>query len=134
MTLFNSLIPACNRSLSPSEQAAKTSAGPTVKPVYETRETENAWALTVHLPGVTKDTLEFTVDEAQIRIFGKQAWQQPADWTPLYRESAGAPFELVVEHDNLVDAEKIQAELRDGVLRVSLPKTAAITPRKIAVN
>ncbi len=57
MNLFNSLIPTRSRCLSPSEQAAKTSAVPTVKPVYDTRETENAWALTVHLPGVTKDTL-----------------------------------------------------------------------------
>ena len=40
----------------------------------------------------------------------------------------------MLEHDNAIDVEKIHAELTDGVLRVSLPKTAAIKPRKIAVS
>ena len=36
--------------------------------------------------------------------------------------------------DNLVDPDKVAADLRDGVLRVSLPKQEALKPRKIAVN
>jgi len=40
----------------------------------------------------------------------------------------------VLTHDNAVDTDKIAAELRDGVLRVSLPKVEAVKPRKIAVN
>ena len=36
-------------------------------------------------------------------------------------------------HDNTFDAEKVHAELRDGVLRVTLPKAEALKPRKIAV-
>ena len=134
MTLFNSLIPNFNRSTSGNERPATEPAEPSVKPLDEARETEEAWGLTVQLPGVSKENLELTVDEAQIRIVGRPAWKQPSDWSLLYRETAGAPYELVIDHDNLVDAEKIHAELKDGVLRVSLPKTAAIKPRKIAVN
>jgi HSP20 family molecular chaperone IbpA len=40
----------------------------------------------------------------------------------------------VLEHDNSIDVDKIHAELRDGVLRVALPKTEARKPRKIAVG
>ena len=134
MTLFNSLIPNLNRALNREAQSTESATLPSIKPVYEARESEDAWGLTVQLPGVKKETLEVTVDEAQIRILGKPAWKQPSEWSLLYRESAGVPFELVIDHDNLVDAEKIHAELKDGVLRVSLPKTAAIKPRKIAVN
>ena len=50
------------------------------------------------------------------------------------RESTGAPFELTLAHDNAIDAEKVVAELRDGVLQVSLPKHEAVKPRKIAVS
>jgi HSP20 family molecular chaperone IbpA len=60
----------------------------------------------------------------------------PAGWTTLHRESAApdAVYELVLTHDNAFDADKVAAELRDGVLRLSLPKIEALKPRKIAVN
>ena len=41
---------------------------------------------------------------------------------------------MTLQHDNTVDADRIQAELKDGVLRVSLPKVEAVKPRKINVN
>jgi HSP20 family molecular chaperone IbpA len=40
----------------------------------------------------------------------------------------------VLTHDNAVDVDATQAELRDGVLRVTLPKAAAAKARKIAVS
>jgi HSP20 family molecular chaperone IbpA len=88
----------------------------------------------VHLPGVAKDGLEITAEEGQLRIVGRRSWKQPKDWTVLYRESADLPYELTLAHDNAIDVDKTVAELRDGILRVSLPKTEAVKPRKIAVN
>jgi HSP20 family molecular chaperone IbpA len=105
-----------------------------VKPVYDVNETADAYGLTVHLPGTTQETVELTSEEGQFRIFARRAWQQPASWTPVYRESTDAAYELVLAHENAIDAEKIVAELRDGVLRVSLPKTEAVKPRKIPVG
>ena len=52
----------------------------------------------------------------------------------LHRESVDATYELVLTHDNAINSEAIAAELRDGVLSVTLPKAEAIKPRKIAVN
>ena len=69
-----------------------------------------------------------------VTIRGRRGWKVPAGWTALYRESADAPYELALTHDNTVDVEKIHAELKDGVLRVSLPKAEAVKPRKIAVG
>ena len=105
-----------------------------MRPVHEINETEEAFGLTVYLPGVSKEGLEITAENDQVRILGTRAWKQPEGWTALYRESAAAPYELVLTHDNAIDAEKIHAEIRDGVLRVSLPKAEAIKPRKIAVS
>lgn len=123
-------------SLSRSPAAAPESAVPvpTIKPAYEVKETADAYGLTVYLPGVTKEDLEITAEQGQFRVFARRAWKQPQDWTLVYRESSDAPFELVLAHENLIDPDKIVAELRDGVLRISLPKHEAIKPRKITVS
>ncbi len=134
MSLFNSLIPALSRSPATGEASRPADLTHTVKPVYEIKETPDAFGATVFLPGVAKEGLEITAEENQVRIVGRRAWKQPTGWTALHRESADAPYELVLAHDNAIDPDKVAAELRDGVLRVSLPKHEAIKPRKVAIN
>jgi HSP20 family protein len=138
MTLFNQLVPRLTRAVSRRDQNSGSNAAAeteyTIKPLYELKETEEAWGLTVQLPGVAKDGLELSVEDNVINIRGRRAWQKPEGWTQLYRESVDAPFALALEHDNSVDVDKIHAELKEGVLRVSLPKAEAVKPRKIAVN
>jgi HSP20 family molecular chaperone IbpA len=133
MSLFNTIVPTFNRSLARRGASAATESQ-AVQPAYEVKETADAYGLTVYLPGVTKEGLELTAEEGTFIVRGKRAWKQPEGWTALYRESADVPFELLLTHDNTIDAEKIHAELKDGVLRVSLPKTEAVKPRKIAVS
>lgn len=136
MTLFNQIVPRLSRALARREENGPSSAASEfiLKPVYELKETDEAWGLTVHLPGVAKDGLELSAEDGVLSIRGRRAWQKPEGWTPLYRETVDAPYALSLEHDNSVDVDKIHAELKDGVLRVSLPKAEAVKPRKIAVN
>jgi HSP20 family protein len=134
MSLLNSIVPSLGRSVANREQNRPADLAQTVKPAYEIKENTDAWGVTVYLPGVAKDGLEITAEEGQISIIGRRSWKQPEGWSALHRESYDAPFELVLSHDNAIDADKIAAELRDGVLRVSLPKHEALKPRKIAVN
>jgi HSP20 family protein len=142
MSLISSLIPS---SLAPTagkkESACAATASsaspaecePTLTPQHEVTETPEAYGLTVELPGVAKDGLELSVDHAQIRVLGRRTWRKPEGWTALHRETREAAYELVLDHGRSIDAEKVHAELRDGVLRVSLPKAEALKPRKIAV-
>jgi HSP20 family protein len=133
MPLLNSLIPSLSRT--PAQRGAQGAhPSPGVRPAYDLRETDDAWGLTVHLPGVSKNGLSITDEDGTLVIRGERAWKQPGGWTSLYRESSDLPFELVLQHDNGFDAEKVHAELRDGVLRVSLPKSEARKPRKISVS
>lgn len=134
MSLLDTLIPSGSRISARAENSNGNELGRTIKPAYEVKETPEAFGLTVYLPGVAKDAVDLTVEEGQFRVVGRRAWKQPEGWTSLYRETSEAPYELVLTHDNAIDAGKIAAELRDGVLRVSLPKHEALKPRKIAVN
>ena len=104
------------------------------RPRFEIEETEHAFGVTVFLPGVAKSGLEITDENGEIHIRGKKAAALPKDATALHRESSDAPYELVLSHDSSVDTTKIVAELKDGILRVSVPKTEAAKPRKIAIT
>lgn len=132
MSLLSTLAPSLTRQPAQAERSSKLENA--VKPRYEIKETPEAFGVTVYLPDVNKDGVDLTTEEGQVRIVGRRAWRQPEGWTSLYRESTDAPFELILNHDNAIDVDKVAAELRDGVLRVSLPKHEAIKPRKIAVG
>ncbi len=134
MSLFNTLIPQLTRTPASDANGTDHPLGATAKPAYEIKEAADALAVTVFLPGVAKDGLELTADDGEFRVVGRRAWQQPVGWTSVHRESSLAPFELVLTHDNFIATDKIAAELKDGVLRVSLPKHEAVKPRKITVN
>ena len=134
MSLLNTLIPSLNCEATRAPNADTAEAGPSLRPVYEVKETAEAYGLTVFLPGVTKEGLELTAEANEVRLVGRRSWQPPAGWTAVYRETADVPFVLVLTHDNAIDADKIAAELKDGVLRASLPKAEALKPRKITVS
>jgi HSP20 family molecular chaperone IbpA len=131
MSLFNSNTPATdggNSNTATAEPQVRT-----IKPQYRVEETTEAYKVTVRLPGVAKDGVEVVAENDEVRVTARRSWAPPAGWNALHRESADAAYELVLTHDNAIDAEKISAELRDGILHVSLPKQEAVKPRKIAV-
>jgi HSP20 family protein len=144
MSLFQHLVPAFGRSAEPASRnaaSASTSAAPapaglapTLRPVYSIRETPASFDVTVDLPGVAKDGLEITSEEGLLSVVGRRIWRQPTGWTRLHRESVDADYALTLRHDDAVDADRIQAELRDGVLRLTLPKGEALKPRRIPVG
>jgi len=137
MNILNQIVPRLSRSIGRKPETVDDGAadgGYAVKPYFEVEETPEAWGLTVHLPGVTKENLDFTAENERVALTGRRTWQLPEGWTTLYRESADAPFRLVLEHSNTVDVEKIAAVLKDGILRVSLPKVEAVKPRKVVIT
>jgi HSP20 family molecular chaperone IbpA len=123
MTLFQSLLSAPTGPATPA----------TLRPSHQLTESEDAFALTIQLPGVARDGLDVTVEQDVLRVVGRRAWTPPAGWSALHRETSDAPFSLAVALGQAVAADRIAAELRDGVLRLSLPKAEAFRPRRITV-
>lgn len=134
MTLLQSIVPNFGRvSREPSTPSAQANE-PRVKPAFNLREDENAYEAVVQLPGVAKEGLEITAQEGEIKVVGRRVWTPPTGWTTLYRETARANYELNLAHGSEIDASKITAELKNGVLRLTLPKAEAAKPRKITVG
>ena len=86
------------------------------------------------LPGIKQDDLELSVVGNQLTIQGRRAAAAPQTGTFHRRERAAGEFSHTVVLPYEVDAENVQASLVDGVLKLTLPKSAAAKPRKINVN
>jgi HSP20 family protein len=136
MNLLHSLVPSLGRNggqVRPETSPAPADLGPTVRPAYTLKETDDAYGATLYLPGVTKEGLDIDTENGVLTVVGRRSWKQPESWTSLYRESSDATYVLSLRLDLSIDVDKIHAELNDGVLRLSLPKSEALKPRKIAV-
>ncbi len=101
---------------------------------FSVLEEKESFEVTVDLPGVTKQGLEVNVEQNQLFIIGRRNCTPPSDWSVVYRETAPADFGLKLDHQGNIDTEKIRAELKEGVLHLSLPKCEALKPRRIAIK
>jgi HSP20 family protein len=102
-------------------------------PRFDVCEDVNEYVLMGDLPGVAPEGLEVTFENQELSIYGRV--------TPRYAEArcfAGeygvGDFRRTFTIGELVDAEGITAELKDGVLMVHLPKRPEAKPRKIEVR
>lgn len=103
-----------------------------VSPPVDIYETTNGLVVTADLPGVAKEGLDLRVENNLLTIRGKAAHAAPGD--PIYREYGLVNFFRQFELNERVDQSKISAELKHGVLTLSLPKAEEAKPRKIEVR
>lgn len=130
MSFFNALIPGAAKAATLPEEGQLKSR----RPHFQVKETDQGYHLTIHLPGVHKDGLEITDEGGELTVVGNRSVKVPEGAAVLHRETSDAPFRLVLSHDNTIDTGKIEAELRDGVLRLTLAKAESAKPRKIQVS
>jgi HSP20 family protein len=84
---------------------------------------------------VDKDSLEITARGDQLTIRGERV-VKPAESSASYhrREREGGRFRRVVTLPQRVEADKVTATYRDGVLEVRLPRVSEDKPRKIQIG
>lgn len=104
-------------------------------PAADLWEAEDAFRLEMELPGFDRDDVELAVNDGTLTVRGRRpAGEAAEDATYLMRERADQQFSRSFRLPASVDAEAVDATLRNGVLHVTLPKTAEARPRKIEVS
>jgi Molecular chaperone (small heat shock protein) len=101
--------------------------------VASVTENPDSYALTVEMPGVSKEGLEISVENNELTIIGRRTIP-PIEGTVLHRESRSENFRRVFELDPTIDTSKIAARMDQGVLTLTLPKAEQVKPRKITVQ
>ncbi len=102
-----------------TEEGGISSFAPTVN----TREDEKAYHIEVDLPGVKKEDIHVDVSEGVLTISGERKFKKEVKEKDYYKiESSFGKFERSFRLPDDVDEEHIDAETKDGVLEVTLPK------------
>jgi HSP20 family protein len=104
-------------------------------PPTDVRETSEAHVLEIELPGLKPEDVDVSVETDALVICGQKT-EETADATAAYRinERRFGHFERMFPLPADVDRKKIQAQFRDGVLRITLPKNAATAPQRSKIE
>ncbi|MCA9715489.1 MAG: Hsp20/alpha crystallin family protein [Myxococcales bacterium] len=110
----------------------ETRARPMMAPPVDIYENADEFRILADLPGVDERALSVRMDGDELTIEAPRGAR--ASGAALVRELPAAGFRRVFRIPEVIDAEKIDARLRSGVLEVVLPKVAAAKPRQIQVR
>lgn len=103
-----------------------------ITPVTDIYEEDNGLYMMVDLPGVEKDGLKLTVEKSTLTIEGHV--NKPENREYLVKEYEPYNYFRQFELSETIDHEGINAELKNGVLNVFLPRAKAVQPRTIEVK
>lgn len=117
---------------SPAGREVTRSQEQYITPPVDIYETAEGLVVTADLPGVAKEALDVRVENHLLTIRGKTA--HIASGEPVYREYGLVNFFRQFELNERVDTSKISADLKHGVLTLTLPKAEEAKPRKIEVR
>jgi HSP20 family protein len=103
-------------------------------PPVDVHETAEAYVITAEVPGVSRDDLQIQVQEGRVTISGRrQGRTLPCEQYHRIERGHGS-FRRSFQLPLPVNADRVTADLRDGVLTVTCPKAPEAIPRRIRVT
>lgn len=107
---------------------------PVVAPPVDIFENDEKLLVVADVPGVAPADVAIHFEKGTLTFEGKRSQAAPAGAKLVASESRFADYRRSFALPQGVDADKISAELDGGVLRIHLPKQAALRPRQIPVR
>jgi len=114
--------------------AELTKPGLVFNPAVDIFETERLLTLLADLPGVKAKDLKIDLKDNVLTLTADETALERHGEKDVFREYRTGTYYRQFSLSDTIDQSKIEAVLNDGVLRLTLPKVEAATPRKIAVK
>lgn len=105
-----------------------------LRPPVNIFEDAEGITLEADMPGVSKDQLRLQVENEQLFVEGEIRFNMPEGMEALYADVRATHYGRSFSLSRELDTESIDASLKDGVLRLRIPKRAEVRPRKIEVR
>jgi HSP20 family molecular chaperone IbpA len=125
---------AVTESKTPTPTTPAARPEPALLPLVDVIEDATGITLYADMPGVPKDKLALRVEGDQLTLEGEMALAFPQGMEAAYAEVRRSRYQRAFTLSKELDADKVSAELSNGVLRVRIPKAAHAQPRKITVQ
>jgi HSP20 family protein len=103
-------------------------------PITDIYESKEQLVLLADMPGVKQDGVDITLEQNILTIYGHAEQPELPGYNLTYAEYGVGSYKRVFALSNEIDREGIQASVKNGVLKLVLPKSKRALPRKIAVQ
>jgi HSP20 family molecular chaperone IbpA len=114
--------------------AERTRARRAYVPRVDIYETDEAIVLLTDMPGVEENSIDITLEKNVLTINGYVEVDTPDNYSLAYAEYESGDYERSFNLSDEIDREKIEATVKNGVLRLHLPKAGPAKTRKITVK
>lgn len=112
----------------------RTVQGKYYVPKTDIIETGKSLIVTMDVPGVKKENINIRLETNTLEVDAKIDFSPYENLTPVYTEYNVGHFARRFTVSNIIDTSKIDANLADGVLTLTLPKAPEAQPRKIEIR
>ncbi len=107
----------------------------TVTPATDILEMADGFHIIMDMPGVAQKDLSVNLEENELAIRGHSSYMCDLNKNDgrVHSEFDVVSYERIFTISDMVDRENVTANLKDGVLRLFLPKAEALKPRRINI-
>jgi HSP20 family protein len=116
------------------ETTERTRDSQVYAPRADIYENEQEFVIVADMPGVNDKEIDITLEKNILTINGYVETRHPEKYTLTYAEYGVGDFQRRFALPNEIDAENISAAMKNGVLRLRLPKSTVARTRKITVK
>jgi HSP20 family molecular chaperone IbpA len=97
-------------------------------------ETNDAIEVIADMPGVNEQSVSITLERGVLTVYGKVDWKEPESHDPVHREYGVGDYQRAFTLSDAIDQDRIEARVKNGVVRIKLPKGAGARVRQIVVK
>lgn len=139
MTTTNSNHAECpateeQQNVEATPQCERSRSSTVYRPAVDVLQSEDAVVLVADMPGVDESGVDLSLERNQLTIRGSVQPANLQDYRLTYAEYGVGDFERTFTLSDEIDRTGIDATIKDGVLRIRLPKSKEAASRKITVK
>jgi HSP20 family molecular chaperone IbpA len=116
------------------ETGERTRACRIYSPQVDIIERQEDIVVIADMPGVDEKSVDITLEKNVLTIYGRVDFEAPKDHRPVLSEYGIGDYQRVFTLSDEVDRDKIQATVKNGVLKLIMPKAETAKTRKIPIK